>query len=111
MTTYFENPDNGYVVQVSTSDAFLVLLFGSLYFAAKGVWSHAIVSLIVAIATIGISWLVYPFFTRSIMEDHYLKMGWRELFDEDFDEPRRRPRKNRKQRYDDDDSDYADRRN
>lgn len=71
----FRNPLNGYEEEVGIAWPWC-LLFGPLYFAAKGVWSHAAISLIVAIATGGLSWLVYPFFARAIVEQHYLRNGW-----------------------------------
>lgn len=71
----FENPANGYVEEVS--DAWLwVLLFGSFYFVVKGVWTQALLSFILAIFTLGSSWLIYPFFAAGIMRNHYLRRGW-----------------------------------
>jgi hypothetical protein len=35
------------------------LLFGPVYFAAKGVWLHALIALLAALATMGLSWMVY----------------------------------------------------
>lgn len=74
----FKNPANDYVETVSGA-WFWVLLFGVIYFAVKGVWTHALVSLILAICTAGISWLLYPFFASSIMRTHYLRRGWIEI--------------------------------
>jgi hypothetical protein len=56
-------------------------LFGCVYFAVKGVWTHAIAALLLALATAGISWLVYPFFATEILRTHYLRHGWLELSD------------------------------
>ncbi len=53
-----------------------VLLFGFVYFAVKGVWTHAIAGLVLAFLTFGISWLIYPFFAGSIMRTNYLRKGW-----------------------------------
>jgi len=50
---------------------------GCLYFAAKGVWTHAVAGLFLALLTGGISRLVYPFFATRIMRTHYLRKGWR----------------------------------
>jgi len=55
------------------------LLFGCFYFAAKGIWTHAAVSLGVALITGGISWFVYPFFAPAVVRNHYLRNGWREV--------------------------------
>jgi hypothetical protein len=53
-----------------------VLVFGFFYFAVKGIWSHAVISLVLAICTAGISWLIYPFFASGILEKYYLRKGW-----------------------------------
>jgi hypothetical protein len=55
------------------------LLFGVIYFAVKGVWTHVFVGLILAFLTCGISWLIYPFFAGKIVRKSYLKKGWRQL--------------------------------
>ncbi len=74
----FTNPTNNYTEEVHL--AFLwTLLFGALYFLVKGVWTHALISLILAIVTSGFSWLIYPFFARGVMRTHFLKKGWIEV--------------------------------
>lgn len=75
----FENPANGYVEKVTAAPLWC-LLFGCVYFAVKGVWTHAVAAL--AIFTLGISWLVYPCFVTQIMRTHYLRRGWIELRDQ-----------------------------
>ena len=55
----FTNPVNGYTEKLGWPGLW-TLIFGSFYFAVKGIWSHALISLILAICTIGISWLIYP---------------------------------------------------
>jgi hypothetical protein len=73
--TYFQNPSNGYIEEVS--QPFLwTLLFGPLYFAVRGVWTHAAAAFFLAIVTAFISWLIYPFFARQILETNYLRKGW-----------------------------------
>jgi uncharacterized membrane protein len=76
----FENPANGYVEKVTAAPLWC-LLFGCVYFAVKGVWTHAVAALALAIFTVGITWLVYPFFATQIMRTHYLRRGWIELPD------------------------------
>lgn len=75
----FKNPSNGYIEEVSDNVGWIVLFFGPFYFAVKGVWTHCAASLIIAFCTGGISWLIYPFFAKSIMENHYLKNGWKNV--------------------------------
>jgi hypothetical protein len=53
-----------------------VLLFGSFYFIYKGIWTHAVLSFIIAILTCGLSWLIYPFFANNIVTDFYYKNGY-----------------------------------
>jgi hypothetical protein len=74
----FENPANGYVEEVTNAPLWC-LLFGCIYFAVKGVWTHAVAALLLALVTFCISWLVYPFFATQIMRTHYLRRGWVEI--------------------------------
>ncbi len=74
----FQNPTNGYIEEASMP--FLcTLLFGCLYFAIKGIWTHFVVSLVLAICTCGLSWLIYPFFVKEILRTHYKRQGWKEI--------------------------------
>jgi hypothetical protein len=77
-TMGFVNPVSGRVERLE-SVWLWVLLFGWLYFAAKGVWFHAVAGLLLALCTGGLSWLVYPFFARRIMRAHYRRRGWQPL--------------------------------
>jgi peptidoglycan biosynthesis protein MviN/MurJ (putative lipid II flippase) len=52
------------------------LLFGPLYFALKGVWSHVFISIVVAALTSGFSTIIYPLFSNKIIEKHYMDSGW-----------------------------------
>jgi len=71
------NPQNNYSESISYFGTFIwTLLFGALYFAYKGIWTHFVVGVILAVATYGLSWLIYPFFSYSILKKHYLKNGW-----------------------------------
>ena len=73
----FRNPANGYQVDVSLAWLW-VLLFGAIYFAVKGVWTHFIGGILLGMVTFGLAWLVYPFYACRIMRNHYLSMGWTE---------------------------------
>jgi hypothetical protein len=75
MSMRFKHPANGYVEEVSLAPLWC-LLFGFIYFAVKGVWTHAVAGLALSIFTFGISWLIYPFFANQIMRAHYLRRGW-----------------------------------
>lgn len=71
----FRNPSNNYEDDVGAAGLWC-FLFGFVYFAVKGVWTHAVASLILAIMTGGISWLLYPFFAKQVVEKNYLRKGW-----------------------------------
>jgi hypothetical protein len=71
----FRNPANGHVERIDGVWAW-VLLLGCIYFAAKGVWTHAVAALLAAVVTGGLSWFVYPFFAGKVMRTHYLRKGW-----------------------------------
>jgi VIT1/CCC1 family predicted Fe2+/Mn2+ transporter len=76
----FKNPSNGYIEDYSSFGAFfLTLLFGPIYLAVKGVWTHVVASVFLALLTAGISWLIYPFFAPSIIRKSYLRKGWIEV--------------------------------
>lgn len=72
----FQNTTNGYEEKISNYTWLWVLLFGFFYFATKGIWRHAVVSLVLAIPTFGFSWVIYPFFAEDIVIKNYLKNGW-----------------------------------
>jgi len=74
------NPANGYEEEISSLTWLWVFLFGTLYFIYKGIWTHAILSLIAAMFTLGFSWLIYPFFGRKIVILSYAKKGWEPVF-------------------------------
>jgi hypothetical protein len=57
---------------------FWTLLFGPLYFASHGAWGQALISFVMAVCTVGVSWLVYPFFAPRIVRSAYLTQGWQE---------------------------------
>jgi hypothetical protein len=71
----FRNPANGYEEAVGTP-WLPCLLFGCIYFAARGIWTHAAASLLLTFVTFGMSWFIYPFFARQIVETNYLRRGW-----------------------------------
>ena len=74
----YANPANGHVEQIGAAWAWC-LLFGPIYFAVKGVWGHAALSLVLALATGGLSMLIYPFFAARAVRSHYLRRGWQPI--------------------------------
>lgn len=83
----FENPQNGYIEECNSPGVW-AFFFGFFYFAVKGIWTHAVAGLILGICTLGLSWLIYPFFARGIVRAHFLRKGWTHIDPgpEDIDE-------------------------
>ncbi len=84
----FKNPQNDHQETVTSGLSWLwVLLWTPIYYAVKGIWTHAIVSLLLSIvawsATMGIGALiigiVYALLNKSIVRSHYLRKGWIEV--------------------------------
>lgn len=70
----FKNDKN--FVEDSSIPFLWCLLFGFIYFIYKGIWTHAVISLLLAIVTAGVSWIIYPFFASEIVRNKYLRDGW-----------------------------------
>lgn len=88
----FRHPLNGYTQSVGRSSAFWAcLVFGVFYFAYKGVWKHALLSLVAAAFTCGISWIIYPFFAYSCVTQSYLERGWQQVADNETPAGRSNP--------------------
>jgi hypothetical protein len=76
----FREPTTGATVAVTRGGTILwTLLFGCFYLAYKELWLHAVLSLVAAIFTYGISWLIYPFFVYRLVVDSYRRRGWVEI--------------------------------
>lgn len=71
----FRNPSNDYVELVSAPGLWC-LLFGCFYLAYKGAWGPAVIAAGLAIITLGISWLLFPFFAAGLVRKAYLQKGW-----------------------------------
>ena len=67
----FRNPANGYEETVNPS-FWYALLLGPYYFMMHGVWTHAVIHLLLS----PLSWLVYPFLARKLIIQNYLREGW-----------------------------------
>lgn len=77
----FENPRNGFRMRIG-SPFLCTLLFGPFYFVLHGIWIHALLSLLAAVFTYGLSWLVYPLCAQGIVRHAYLSQGWKDVTDE-----------------------------
>lgn len=69
---------NGYIEE-SSAPFVWALLFGFIYFIYKGIWKHALISFLLLFFTMGLSWLIYPFFASDIVRNNYLKDGWENM--------------------------------
>jgi hypothetical protein len=92
MKMEFENTANGYVEEVDGA-WFYMLIFGFFYLGYKGAWMAAILALVGAMLTAGISWLFLPIFADEIIRKSYLQRGWKELTPPPDDGPPPKPKK------------------
>ena len=76
---FFKNPANEKNIEVIEGAFLWTILLGPLFFVIKGVWVHALISLVLALVTFGISWFMYPFTSHNILRSHYLNRGWIEI--------------------------------
>jgi|TARA_B110000259_G_C13920801_1_gene364722 hypothetical protein len=78
MKSFFKHQQTNNVEVIN--GAFLpTLILGPIFFAARGVWIHSLLSLILSLVTFGISWLIYPFMANNILRSHYVNNGWIEI--------------------------------
>lgn len=74
----FRNPSNGHVVRITWLGSFVgCLLLGCFYFLFKNSYKWALIAFLAAIATLCLSWLVFPFFAASCLRDDYWAKGWK----------------------------------
>lgn len=71
----FRNPANGYVEQID-SPTLWTFLFGAFYLGFKGAWGWAVLGIVLSGVTLGVFWLILPFFAESILRKHFLQRGW-----------------------------------
>jgi len=70
------NPTNGSVEEIYEGFSWSCLLFGFLWYIYKGMWGWGLISFILAIATYGFSWLIFPFFANGQHAESLLKQGY-----------------------------------
>jgi len=73
--TAFINPQNHHQEDIGTAWLW-ALLFGPIYFAYKRCYGHALISLILAVMSMGLSSIIYAFFARKIVCNNYRSRGW-----------------------------------
>ena len=76
----FKNPQNNYVEEVTGYFTWLwAFLIPPLYFLIKGMWKHALLSLIFQLITLSLASFVYAFIVYGLVRKHYLRLGWEEI--------------------------------
>jgi hypothetical protein len=77
-TLIFKNPANDH--EEDCRGAFLwCFVFGPFYLGYKGLWGWAFLSILAAVATFGLFWLILPFFVEPALRKHFLHKGWKEV--------------------------------
>lgn len=88
MAAYFKNPSNGHTEVVGPGSSFGVLFFGILYLAAKGLWVHVALWLLVVgfaallaggaglIIALPLVSICYAATIQGILQGVYAKKGW-----------------------------------
>ena len=80
---FFYHPTNNHPVAVFEGFSWPCLLFGSFWYAYKGMWKWFIISFLIIIFTGGFAWLVLPFFANSQHQNTLKTQGY---FDKKKDE-------------------------
>lgn len=76
----FVKPENNYQVTNGGTFAWLwCLLFGPFYFATKRNWTMVFIGLFCGLFTLGLSWLIFPFFVYHINRKELLMRGFKEI--------------------------------
>jgi hypothetical protein len=70
------HPQTGVKEQTWEGFSWPCLFFGVFWFLYKSMWIWALVSLILAIFTSGLSWFVMPFFANGLHSKGLIKAGW-----------------------------------
>jgi len=70
------HPINGSVEKIWEGFSWPCLFFGFLWYLHKGMWGWGLIALILAIFTVGISWLFFPFFANGQYAKFLLDQGY-----------------------------------
>ena len=93
MARTFRNPANGHTESISREASGLVVLFGPLYLACKGLWGHFFLWLLLVggltlatggpgiIIALPIAIVAYAFSINRIIANSYLRKGWVEVLE------------------------------
>ncbi|MFO0271347.1 MAG: DUF2628 domain-containing protein [Gemmatimonadota bacterium] len=83
----YEHPLNGYREEVTRWAMLWALLFGPLYFIAKGAYGLAflifLIAIVIAVPTAGVGpfivHVIVVFATPSLLDRSYMRRGWRRV--------------------------------
>jgi hypothetical protein len=93
MARTFRNPANGHTESISREASGLVVLFGALYLACKGLWGHFFLWLLLVggftlatggpgvIIALPIVTVAYAFSINRLIANSYLRKGWIEVLE------------------------------
>ena len=68
--------ENGVTKEVKKGFSWTMLFFGVFVPLVRGDWKWFLISLIAGFVTVGISWLVFPFFYNKIYLNELLEKGY-----------------------------------
>jgi hypothetical protein len=70
------HPANGAIEEIWEGFSWPCLFFGFIWYIYKGMWGWGVIALILAFVTLGLSWLVFPFFANEQHAKSLLKRGY-----------------------------------
>jgi hypothetical protein len=70
------HPVNGAIEEIWEGFSWPCLFCGFLWYLYKGMWGWGLITLILALSTFGISWLVFPFFANAQYAKSLLNQGY-----------------------------------
>ena len=70
------HPLNGAGEEIWKGFSWPCLFLGCIWYIYKGMWGWGVISLILACSTMGISWLIFPFFANEQHANSLLKRGY-----------------------------------
>ncbi len=70
------HPSNGYAVEIYDGFSWPCLVFGCFWYLHKGMVLWALISFLAAMFTVGLSWLIFPFYANKQHVDFLKKQGY-----------------------------------
>lgn len=85
MKVKLRNPSNGLTKQCPVGFSVTTLFFGFFVPVARGWFGYAAISVLVAMVTFGLSWLVYPFIINRHYVRHLIEKGYQPISERDLE--------------------------